>query len=84
MEKNAISPKEKKMSRSQKRAGVSLRTGELSKTSHFHAGKPGALLRSVYPNSREKIAFFTILHRFEDLKDLWREKTLHVTAFALK
>ena len=57
-------------------------TGELLETSHPRAGKPGALLKSVYPFSREKIAFFTILHRFGDLEDLWREKILYVTAFA--
>ena len=69
---------------SEKERAFHQRTGELSKTSHFRAGKPGALLRSVYPYSREKTAFFTILHRFEDLEDLWREKSLYVTAFAPK
>ena len=61
-----------------------VRTGDLRETSYFRAGKPGALLKSVYFFSREKIAFFTIFHRFEDFEDFWREKSLYVTAFAPK
>ena len=60
------------------------RTGDLRETSNFRAGKPGALLKSVYFFSREKIAFFTIFYRFEDFEDFWREKSLYVTAFAPK
>ena len=63
---------------------VGRRTGDLRETSHFRAGKPGALLKSVYFFSRGKIAFFTIFYRFEDFEDFWREKSLYVTAFAPK